>query len=127
MIYKIETTKSIDKIKSEFEEKAKEHNFTLLNFYEFQKILDKKGFPIDRDANVFEICNPAGAQQALTKTPQMSAYLPCRVSLYEDNGKTVMTTISFEDIIGKLEIDNEMKEHMETLYSNLKNLMSSWS
>lgn len=127
MIYKVETNESIETIKNEFEQQAKEHSFTLLNSYEFQKILETKGFPIDRNANVFEICNPAGAQQALTKVPQMSAYLPCRVSLYEDEGKTILTTISFEDIISELDVDNEMKSHMDMLYTNLKNLMNSWN
>lgn len=127
MIYKIETNASIEKIKSEFEAKAKEHQFTLLNSYSFKDILQTKGFPITRDASVFEICNPAGAQQALTKIPEVSAYLPCRISLYEDEGKTIMTTIEFDDMIANIDIDNEMRSHMETLYSNLKKLMSSWS
>ena len=72
MIYITKTTQPIEKVKKELEAKAKEAGFGVLNSYEFKKILESKGFPIEKDITVFELCNPQGAYQALT---EIAAYL----------------------------------------------------
>ena len=65
MVYSVTTSTDINTVKQELEAKAKEVSFGLLNTYEFKRILTEKGFPIEKDITVFELCNPAGAQQAL--------------------------------------------------------------
>ena len=127
MIYKIETTITKSVIENELVEKAKISGFGVLHRYDFKEILAKKGFPIERDITVFEFCNPAGAQQSLTATPEISVYLPCRLSVYEENGKTVLATIGFEDILGTVDVDKTFKHLMNELFENLKHLMNSWN
>ena len=107
MIYKVETHKDINLVKEQIEEKAKEAGFGLLNTYEFKKILHDKGYPIEKDITVFELCNPQGAYQALIHIAEISAYLPCRISVYEEDGVTKIATIGLEEIINALDVDNE--------------------
>jgi len=126
MIYKIETTIPKKIIEIELEEKAKAMGFGVLHSYDFKKILKKKGFPIELDITVFELCNPAGAQQSLTVMPEISVYLPCRISVYEENGKTVLATIGFEDILSSVAVDEVFKNFMNQLFKNLQKLMHSW-
>lgn len=126
MIYKVQTTHSIDRIKQELEEKAKDVGFGVLKSYAFKEILESKGFPIEKDITVFELCNPAAAQQALRQIPEISVYLPCRISLYEENGTTTLATIGFEDILNAVEVDDYFRSSMTALFENLKTLMHSW-
>ncbi|HIP46905.1 MAG TPA: DUF302 domain-containing protein [Campylobacterales bacterium] len=126
MIYKIETNMSKDIIAKELEDKAKAMGFGVLQRYDFKKILKEKGFPIEQEITVFELCNPSGAQQALTAMPDISVYLPCRLSVYEENGKTVLSTIGFEDILNAVTVDEEFQGFMKELFENLKSLMHSW-
>ena len=56
-------------------------------------MLQEKGFPIQQKITVFELCNPAGAQTVLQSHPEISVYLPCRVSIYEKDEQTVLSTI----------------------------------
>ena len=126
MIYTITTKQPIETIKSELEAKAKAVGFGVLNTYEFKKILESKGFPIEKDITVFELCNPPGAQQALTDIAAISVYLPCRVSLYEENGVSTLSTIGFEEILGAVEVDDNFKAFMSILFENLKRVMHSW-
>ncbi len=100
--------------------------FGLLKTYEFKKILEGKGFPIEKEISVFELCNPPGAQQALSNLPEISVYLPCRLSVYEENGGTTLATIGVEDIVSAVEVDEEFKAFMSILFANLKQLMHSW-
>jgi len=126
MIYKIETSIAKSIIEKELEEKAKAVGFGVLQHYDFKKMLKEKGFPIEREITVFELCNPSGAQQALTAMPEISVYLPCRLSVYEENGKTVLATIGFEDILNAVEVDEKFQSFMQQLFEKLKSLMHSW-
>ncbi len=127
MIYKIKTDVSKSVIEKELAEKAKAVGFGLLQSYAFKNILEEKGFPIERDITVFELCNPAGAQKALTAMPDISVYLPCRISVYEEKGKTVLATIGFDDILNAVEVDETFKGFMNELFMKLQGLMNSWN
>ncbi|WP_309497903.1 DUF302 domain-containing protein [Sulfurovum sp.] len=126
MIYTTQTTQHIDIVKKELEEKAKASGFGVLNIYEFKKILESKGFPIEKDITVFEICNPHGAQQALKEIAAISVYLPCRLSVYEEEGVTTLSTIGFEDIVNAVEVDDQFKASMKIVFENIKSIMHSW-
>ncbi len=126
MIYTTSTSQSIEIVKQELEAKAKEIGFGLLKSYEFKNILEEKGFPIEKDITVFELCNPPGAQQALSEIAAISVYLPCRLSVYEDNGVTNISTIGFEDILNAVDVDERFKSFMAILFDNLKRVMHSW-
>lgn len=126
MIYKMETSKDINLVKEQIEEKAKDVGFGLLNTYEFKKILHDKGYPIEKDITVFELCNPPGAQQALSHIAEISTYLPCRISVYEEDNVTKLATIGLEEIINALDVDTKFKSYMTILFENLKQVMHSW-
>ena len=126
MVYSVSTKTDINTVKQELEAKAKTASFGLLKSYEFKRILEDKGYPIETDITVFELCNPAGAQQALTYLSEISVYLPCRISLYEHNGVTTLSTIGLEEIVNSFEVDTRFKSYMSTLFENLKQVMHSW-
>jgi len=127
MIYTTTSIVAIGTIKQEMEEKAKEHGFGLLKSYEFNKMLEEKGFPIKRDITVFELCNPKGAQSALENLPEISVYLPCRISLYEKDGFTTLATIKMDEIMqGSFVAPKELEALMESIYKRLKSLMNAW-
>ncbi|GIT99108.1 MULTISPECIES: DUF302 domain-containing protein [unclassified Sulfurovum] len=127
MIYKLKTHRDIIDIKSKLEAKAKEVGFGVLGSYEFKKILENKGFPIERDIVVYELCNPGGAQQALSTIPEISVYLPCRLSIYREDGLTVLTTIGIEDILQSVNVDDAFRAYMNEIFEKIKTLMHDLS
>jgi len=126
MIYTVTTSTDLETVKSELEAKAKEVGFGVLNSYAFKRILEEKGYPIEKDITVFELCNPAGAQQALTYLSEISVYLPCRISVYQENGVTVLSTIGLEEIVKTFDVDERFASFMMMLFENLKQIMCSW-
>ena len=126
MIYKVKSGIEKKAIESQLVEKAKEVGFGVLGSYDFKTILEGKGFPIEREITVYELCNPAGAQAALSILPEISVYLPCRLSVYEEGGETILATIGFESILASVEVDPALQEHFETLFAKLKSLMNAW-
>jgi uncharacterized protein (DUF302 family) len=126
MIYKHETKHSISAIKEQMTSKAKEYGFGVLKEYNFKDLLQEKGFPIERDITVFELCNPSGAQAILGLHPEVSIFLPCRISIYDNNGQTVISTIGMEDIVHNFNLEETLKSHMTGLFSKLQALINSW-
>jgi len=127
MIYKITTDTPLSTVKEELAKHSKESGFGVLGSYEFQQILAGKGFPIDKDITVYELCNPSAAQEALKVMPEISVYLPCRLSVYEENAKTVLATINIKDIMESVDIDADFKAHMGSVFEYLESVMKSWN
>ncbi|MFT7003565.1 MAG: hypothetical protein ACJAWW_000915 [Sulfurimonas sp.] len=126
MIYITESQSSITTIKEEMALKAKEVGFGLLKEYSFREMLKEKGFPIEKDITVFELCNPAAAQKVLSTHPELSVYLPCRISVYEKDEKIILSTVDIAEMLSDFELDNPLKEQMNNIFNNLKKIMSSW-
>ncbi len=125
-MYTVYTQTSLETIKNEFEAKAKEAGFGLLNSYEFKQILHTKGHPIEKEIHLFEICNPLAAQKALSQIPEISIYLPCRISLYQEANKTVLSTIEAEEMLASIKIDATLKKEMLEVFETIKQIMHSW-
>ncbi len=126
MIYKIQIAYPLETVKAQLKEKAKLFGFGILGSYEFKKILKEKGFDITHDITVFELCNPTAAYSALNTLPEISVYLPCRLSIYYENGVTVLATIGIEDILKATNINGELKKHMQEIFNKIRVLMNSW-
>jgi uncharacterized protein (DUF302 family) len=72
---------------------AAKHGFGVLGTRDLGNILREKGVPFRGKSLVFDVCNPAQAMTALEREPSISSVLPCRISVYEDDGKTFIATI----------------------------------
>jgi uncharacterized protein (DUF302 family) len=49
--------------------------------------------PFARECRVIEVCNPKQAQVVLNQAIEISTALPCRISVYEESGRTILATI----------------------------------
>ena len=127
MIYKITTQVPLAQVKADLEGHSKESGFGVLNAYEFKKILQSKGFSLNKDITVYELCNPHAAHEALSAMPEISVYLPCRLSVYEENGETVLATINIEDMLNSVSVDEDFKLQMQSVFEYLQSVMHSWN
>jgi uncharacterized protein (DUF302 family) len=74
-------------------EVAVAHKFGVLATHNLREKMESKGVPFARECRVIEVCNPQQAQVVLTQAIEISTALPCRVSVYEENGRTILATI----------------------------------
>lgn len=42
---------------------------------------------------IFEVCQPQQAKKVLEQNMSVSTALPCRISIYEEDGKTTLATL----------------------------------
>ncbi|MCY0866660.1 MAG: DUF302 domain-containing protein [Aquificaceae bacterium] len=89
-----ETTKSVEEVRKAIEEKAKANGFGVMSVHEVSNILESKGVPISYKCVIVEVCSPRHASQVLSKDPYISTAMPCRIAIFEENGKTVVSTMA---------------------------------
>ncbi|MBT2691162.1 DUF302 domain-containing protein [Bacillus sp. ISL-47] len=86
--YTAETEKSIDEAISSLEESLKEEKFGVLWKFNVQEKLQEKGLDYNESFRVLEVCNPFEAHRVLTQNKMAGYFLPCKIVVYEDAGKT---------------------------------------
>ena len=86
--YTVETSQSIDGAISSLEESLKEEGFGVLWQFDIQQKLQEKGLHFNQSYRVLEVCNPHEAKQVLSENQMVGYFLPCKIVIYEENGKT---------------------------------------
>jgi uncharacterized protein (DUF302 family) len=93
MLYVQEVTGSIDDIVGKIEQIAKDNNFGVLDIHDLKKKMAAKGVDFAPECRIIEICNPNLAKEVLENNMVISTVLPCRISVYEEDGKVKIATI----------------------------------
>ena len=125
--YKIKSTQSIGKISEKVPSACEKYKFALLQTYVYHEILESKGFPIKRKVFIYEICQAKTAAKMLTDFPHFSIFMPCKLAVYEDNGKTIISTMNMEIMLKAIDTNQELYNEATNLFNTLKLLMNSLS
>ena len=88
MYYIVETEKSFEQASEDLDAAVKNHGFGVLHVHDLGNTLRSKGIEFEEQCRVFEVCNPVQAAKVLSTDMRLNMALPCRISVYTDNGKT---------------------------------------
>ena len=88
MLYVTDTPKDVATATRDLEEAVKRNKFGVLHVHDLQKTLKEKGVDFPNACRILEVCNPQRAVQVLTANMKMNMALPCRISVYQEGGKT---------------------------------------
>lgn len=86
--YTVETNKNIKEAISSLEKSLKEEKFGVLWMFDIKEKLQEKGLDFEHDYLVLEVCNPHEAERVLKQNLLVGYFLPCKIVVYNDNGKT---------------------------------------
>ncbi len=88
MLYVTDTPKDVETATRDLEQAVKRNKFGVLHVHDLQKTLKEKGVDFPNACKILEVCNPQRAVQVLTGNMRVNLALPCRISVYQDEGKT---------------------------------------
>ncbi len=127
MKYIVTSEKSIDQAAADLETAVKANQFGVLNVQDLQATLQSKGIDFQQPCRVFDVCNPHQAHAVLTEDISMNMALPCRISIWQENGQTKIGTISPKSMLGMLSdskklasIAEEVDEVMQRIINDAK-------
>ncbi len=93
MLYSVKSTKSLTDVARDLEAACQKNKFGVLAMHDLKAKMNEKGVEFDRDCLIFEVCNPQQAKKVLEKNAEISAALPCRISVYREGDGVTLTTI----------------------------------
>ncbi len=87
-IYIKDSQLSVDKVIEKIKEAVPNNQFGILHSYDIKQTLAGKGHELADQCHVFEVCNPKVAKDILEKDMNLATMLPCRISVYTQDGAT---------------------------------------
>lgn len=85
--YNVETDRPFDEVVDDIAKLSAEKSFRVLYVHDVQATLAEKG--LEREPlKIIEICNGKFAHEALRKHMSVSLFMPCKINVYTEGGKT---------------------------------------
>ena len=89
LLHRLESDKPFDTVVANIEKQVPENKFRVLAVHDVQETLAEKGFTRE-PLKIIEVCNAGFADTALRKSINVALFMPCKFTIYPENGKTVV-------------------------------------
>ena len=126
MFFVHEATLSPKEIENKIENDAKQFQLIMKKHFPFSVNLPEAGVAINAYASVFELCNISLAGDVLNQHPELSILMPCRISVYEKESKTFVSTANLETHLKDSNYEEPLQQEMLGLYRNIKAMIQNW-
>jgi len=93
MLVKLSTGKTVTETATALQAAVQANHFGVMQVHNLKETMTKKGVEFARECLIFEVCQPQQAKKVLDQNMSVSTVLPCRISIYEEGGKTVLATL----------------------------------
>ena len=93
MLIKLSTDKTVNETATALQAAVEANHFGVMQVHNLKATMTKKGVEFERDCLIFEVCQPQQAKRVLDENMSVSTALPCRISIYEEGGKTILATL----------------------------------
>ncbi|MEZ5488735.1 MAG: DUF302 domain-containing protein [Gammaproteobacteria bacterium] len=110
MYYIVESSKSFEQASQDLDAAVKRHGFGVLHIHDLGETLRSKGIQFAEQCRVFEVCNPQQAAKVLATDMRLNMALPCRISVFTENGKTRLGLIKPARMLSGLSDDQQLAE-----------------
>ncbi|MDI1314876.1 DUF302 domain-containing protein [Prosthecobacter sp.] len=93
MLFQLPTEKTVTETATALEAAVQANHFGVMQVHNLKETLWKKGVEFDHECLIFEVCQPQQAKKVLEQAMSVSTALPCRISIYEEGGQTMLATL----------------------------------
>ena len=93
MLYVKDAKGSMDEVCKKLEAATVAQKFGVLGSIDLKAKMNAKGVAFGPEVRVLEVCSPTHAKRALQAAMVISTALPCRISVYQEDGKVKVATM----------------------------------
>lgn len=93
MLITLSSSKTVNETTAALEFAVQANHFGVMHIHNLKETMMKKDVEFERECLIFEICQPQQAKKVLDQNMSISTALPCRISIYEEGGKTMLATL----------------------------------
>lgn len=121
--YTVISDKTIEGAIQSLEKSLQEEKFGVLWMFDIKEKLQEKGLEFSKEFKVLEVCNPVEAQRVLSENEMAGYFLPCKMVVYEHEGKTKIGMPKPTALISLLN-DERMKNFANEIEDRLINVIN---
>jgi uncharacterized protein (DUF302 family) len=92
-VIKVPTEKTVSEVAAALQAAVQANHFGVMQVHNLKETMTKKGVEFARECLIFEVCQPQQAKKVLDYNMSIFTALPCRISIYEENRKTILATL----------------------------------
>ena len=104
MLIKLSTDKTVSEAAAALQVAIRANNFGVMQVHDLQETMAKKGVEFARQCLILEVCQPQQAKKVLEQDMSISTALPCRISIYEQGGKTTLATLKATTLLSMFDM-----------------------
>ena len=104
MLFKLSTDKTVSETAAALQAAVEANHFGVMQVHNLKETMVKKGVEFAHECLIFEVCQPQQAKKVLDQNMSVSTALPCRISVYEENGKTVLATLKPTTLLAMFDV-----------------------
>ena len=128
MLVKLSTNKTVSEAAAALQAAVQANHFGVMQVHNLQETMVKKGVDFERECLIFEVCQPQQAKKVLDQNMSVSTALPCRISIYEEGGKTILATLKSTTLLAMFnspQLKDVAQEVEDTIVKIMKEAASS--
>ena len=110
MYYIVDSPKSFEQASTDLDSAVKSHGFGVLHIHDLGNTLRSKGIAFPEQCRVFEVCNPAQAAKVMGADMRLNMALPCRISVFTEQGQTKIGLIKPAAMLAGLSQDPSLQQ-----------------
>jgi uncharacterized protein (DUF302 family) len=123
MYYIVDSNKSFEQAVIDLEAAVKRNEFGVLHVHDLGNTLRGKGITFTEQCKVFEVCNPVQAGKVLSTDMRLNMALPCRISVYTEQGKTRIGMIKPVPMLAALSQDASLVKVAQEVEAKTRKMM----
>jgi uncharacterized protein (DUF302 family) len=123
MYYIVDSNKSFEQAAIDLEAAVKRNEFGVLHVHDLGNTLRGKGIAFTEQCKVFEVCNPGQAGKVLSTDMRLNMALPCRISVYTEQGKTRIGMIKPVPMLAALSQDASLVKVAQEVEAKTRKMM----
>lgn len=100
MLIQLATNKTVKQAAAALQIAVPANDFGVMQMHDLKDTMWKKGVLFAHECLIFEVCQPQQAKKVLDENMSISTALPCRISVYEEGGRTILATLKPTTLLG---------------------------
>ena len=123
LAYRLKSDQPFETVVANLEMQTTEHGFKVLHIHDVQQTLASKG--LERGLlKIIEVCNAKFAHQALSQDILVALFMPCKITVHEEDGSTIMT-MARPSMIAEMMPEADLEKLATGVENTLKDIMKA--
>ena len=125
MQYMEVSNKSVQEVVDCLKEVCAKYKFGVQHIHNVNETLKSKGIDLGNECQIVDICNPIVAEKFLSEDMSLSIIMPCKISVYTQDGETMIAMNSLVQLVDDInpdliEIAQEAQERLLEIIDEIK-------